>query len=121
MGPPPTKRSRSVPSKPSILPQRGRAAEWLKSTSKTDAGTNQRFEAIWKDANHTVLDMTAETFALGNAVAAKLLSDARDPGTPAPTKVPEILTDAKNSLYFAPTSDWRLHGRCRSAAFTRNR
>jgi hypothetical protein len=79
---------------------RARAAEWLASVGKTDAAAKQRFEAIWKDSNHTVLDMTAETLALGDGAAAKLLADARDLATPAPTKVPEILTDAKNSIYF---------------------
>ena len=76
------------------------ALAWLRSIGNTDAATMQRFEAIWKQPEGTTLDLVAETLALGNPAAAKLLADARDPGTPAPTKVPALLKDTKNSLFF---------------------
>lgn len=79
---------------------RARAAQWLKTIGKIDAGTLKRFEAIWKQTGYTVLDLTTETLALGDPAAAKLLAEARDPATSAPTAVPQILTDAKQSIYF---------------------
>src|SRR5207253_11517323 len=77
-----------------------KAAAWLRGIGKTDAATTARFEAIWKQQDRTILDLVAETLALGNPAAGKLLADARDPGTPAPIKVPEILRDTKASLFF---------------------
>ncbi len=77
-----------------------KAAAWLQSVGKTDPAVKERFQSIWKQEDRTVLDMVAETFALVDPVAAKLLDDARNPNMPAPTKVPEILKDAKNSLFF---------------------
>ena len=59
-----------------------------------------RFEAIWKQQDRIILDLVAESLALGNPAAAKLLADARDPETPAPIKVPEILKDAKAPPFF---------------------
>lgn len=83
------------------VPQaQAKAADWLKSTGKTNADSLQKFQAIWAQEDRTVLDMVAETLALGDAGAAKLLADGRDPGTSAPTKVPEILKDARQSLFF---------------------
>lgn len=76
------------------------ALAWLRGVGKTDAATMQRFEAIWQHPDHTTLDLVAETLALGSPEAAKLLADARDPNTPAPTKIPALLRDAKNSAFF---------------------
>jgi hypothetical protein len=76
------------------------AAAWLKQVGKTDPATQQRFDTIWKQENLTVLDRVAATFALADPAAAKLLAEARDPGTPAPVKVPEVIRDAKNSQFF---------------------
>jgi hypothetical protein len=67
----------------------------LKSTGKGDAATLQKFEAIWRDAERPVLDRVADTLALGNADAAKLLQEARDPNAPAPLGIPALLKDAK--------------------------
>ena len=61
---------------------KAKAAAWLQNVS-TDAATIARFEAIWNQPDRTVLDMTAETFALGDAGAAKLLAEARDGNTAA--------------------------------------
>ncbi len=76
------------------------AEAWLKSVGKTDAATMQKFQAIWKQSGRTVIDRLAETFALGNADAAKLLADAANPAAPAPTAVPELLSNKDASPFF---------------------
>jgi len=77
-----------------------KAAAWLQATGKADAATLSRFEAIWKQPDRTVLDMVAETFALADPAAAKLLADARDLNVPAPVKVPDILKDKNASPFY---------------------
>ncbi len=89
------------------------AAEWLKSIGKTDPATIQRFEAIWKDADHTVLDRTAETFALGD----------RPPPSSWPMRAiraPRSDQGARDTegrqelpVSSAPTSAWLMPGPCR--------
>jgi len=76
------------------------AKAWLQEAGKTDAATMQKFEAIWKQTNRTVLDRLGETFALGNADAAKLIADARNPNAAAPTAVPDVLKNEKLSPFF---------------------
>lgn len=80
----------------SVETAKAKAAEWLKSTGKDDA---KAFDAIWA-ADKTVLDKVSETFSLGDAEAAKLLKDARDPNAAAPTEVPALFSDAKKPLFF---------------------
>src|SRR5262249_34347565 len=46
------------------------------------------------------LDRVADTLALGDAEAAKLLNAARDVNGPAPTAAPALLKDAKRPTYF---------------------
>jgi hypothetical protein len=77
---------------------RGQAADWLKSVGK--ASEQSKFDAIWKDEQRTPLDRLADTFALGSADAAKLLADAADPLTPAPTRVPDVLKNDKLPAFF---------------------
>lgn len=77
-----------------------KAADWLKTIGKTDADTTQKFQAIWVQEERPVLDLVAETLALGDPAAAKLLADSRDPNASAPVKVPDVLKDAKLSLFF---------------------
>jgi len=79
---------------------RTQALAWLRSTGKTDPQTMERFEAIWNQEGHIVLDLVAETLALGSDAAAKLLAEARDSNAPSPTKVPDVLKDAKAPLFF---------------------
>jgi hypothetical protein len=79
---------------------KARAADWLKEAGKNDPATLQRFETIWKQEDRTVLDRLADTFALANADAANLLAEARNPLSLAPTKVPDLLKDAKQPLFF---------------------
>jgi hypothetical protein len=75
---------------------KAKSAEWLKSVGNTDTKT---FDAIWA-ADKTLLDKVAETLALGDADAAKLLAEARNAKGAAPTDVPELLTDEKKPEFF---------------------
>ncbi len=78
---------------------RSQALDWLKGVGKTDATTMKAFEAIWSQ-DRSVLDCVAETFALGDAQAAKVLADARDPSGPAPTDFPGVLKDTKKPAFY---------------------
>jgi hypothetical protein len=77
---------------------KGQAQAWLKESGKSDAAVLARFETIWNSKGDLV-DRVEQTLALGNPQAAKLLADARDLQVPAPTKVPEILTNDKNPAF----------------------
>jgi hypothetical protein len=79
---------------PSLEEARTQALTWLKSAGKTDEASQQAFTAIWS-ADRPLLDKVADTLSLGDANAAKLLADARDPRTPAPTSTPALLKDLK--------------------------
>jgi hypothetical protein len=81
----------------SVEAAKAKAAEWLKSVGKTP---DPAFDALWANADKTVLDKVADTFALGDAEAAKLLADARDPRTAAPTEVPALFSDPKKPIFF---------------------
>ena len=72
---------------------------WLKTVGKTDAGTLKAFNAVWT-ADRPLLDKVASTFALGNADAAKLLAEARNPDAAAPMEAPALIADAKQTPYF---------------------
>jgi len=78
---------------------KAQAQDWLKSAGKTDAATVKSFDAIWA-TDRSVLDKVADTFALGNADAAAMLTEARDPDAAAPTDLPDILKDKKQSEFF---------------------
>lgn len=78
---------------------RGQALDWLKGVGKTDETTMKAFEGIWK-AGRPVVDCVADTLALGDGDAAKLLGEARDPAKPAPTDVPALLKDAKRPAFY---------------------
>jgi hypothetical protein len=77
-----------------------RALAWLKQATGNDAAKVAQFNRIWNQADRPVIDRLADTFSLGNAAAARLLADARNPATPAPTAVPELLRDAKQPAFF---------------------
>src|SRR5262249_49166968 len=55
---------------------------------------------IWAKTDRSVLDRLTNTFALGSPDAGKLLAEARDPKSPAPTKVPALLRDPKQPVFF---------------------
>lgn len=79
---------------------RGQAEAWLKQVGKADPATTEKFQAVWKQDDLPVIDRLSATFALGSEPAAKLLAEARDPLSPAPTAVPEVLKDEKAPLFF---------------------
>jgi hypothetical protein len=74
------------------------ALEWLKAAGKTDADSLKNFETIWS-SDVTLLDKVSATLTLGDANAARLLAEARDPQSSAPTTVPAILKDSKVNSY----------------------
>jgi hypothetical protein len=77
-----------------------KALAWFKDAVKGDAARLARFQAIWKQDDRTIVDRLADTFVLGSADAARLMAEARNPLTPAPTKVPALLRDAKQPEFF---------------------
>lgn len=76
------------------------AAAWLKEAGKADTASQKAFELIWQRDDRTIFDRVADTLVLGNADAAKLLDEARDETAPAPVKVPDLLQDAKQPVFF---------------------
>jgi len=78
---------------------RGQALAWLKGVGKTDAATQKSFEELWS-SDRPLLDKVSGTLALGDPAAAQLLKDARDPETPAPTVVPNLIKDQKLPVFF---------------------
>jgi len=86
-------------SSPSEAKARLDAANWLKLTGQYET-QRQAFDALWADSHKSMLDKVAGTFTLGDAEAAKLLTDAKNPLTPAPTSLPAVLQDDKKSAFF---------------------
>ena len=82
---------------PSTETVRAQALDWLKSAGKTDQAA---FEAVWNQADRPLLDLVADTFALGNLDAKKILDEARDPNGPAPKQVPDLIKDTKLPAFF---------------------
>jgi hypothetical protein len=78
---------------------RAQALDWLQAAGKTDAAARQAFDAIWK-TDRSLLDKVAATLALGDAEAARLLDEARDPDGAAPTAVPAAIRDAKRPAFY---------------------
>ncbi len=74
----------------SLESARTQAAVWLKAAGKTDAASQKRFDEIWKQEDRLLIERLADTFALGNADAAKVLSAVRVP-VPMVGDVPEII------------------------------
>jgi hypothetical protein len=77
---------------------RKQAETWLKSV-KADDATLAKFKTIW-DADRPLIDKVSQTLSLGDADAAKLLADAKDDTTPAPTEVPAVIKDKKKGDFF---------------------
>jgi hypothetical protein len=78
---------------------KAKAAEWLKAAGKSDADAIKAFDTLWASDRPT-LDKLADTFALGNADAAKILTEARDASAAAPTAVPDLIKDLKTPAFF---------------------
>jgi hypothetical protein len=81
---------------PDAAEVRKQAEAWLKSVGKDDAA---KIKTIW-ESDRPLLDRVADTLAFGDTVAARLLTDSRDAGTPAPVAVPALLKDAKKPAFF---------------------
>src|SRR5437764_15197724 len=77
---------------PTPAAARDQALNWLKRSGKTDDATQKQFASLWA-GDRPLLDKVADTLALGDAGAAKLLAQARNPDAPAPTAVPALLND----------------------------
>lgn len=79
---------------------KAKAEAWLKDAGKTDAATLQKLQQVWSNADRTLVDRLADSFALGSDQVAKMLADARNPYAPAPTAVPDVLKDEKQPAFF---------------------
>jgi hypothetical protein len=84
---------------PALDEARALALAWLQGTGKTDAATMAAFDALW-NGDKRLLDRVAETLALGDAEAKKLLDEARDANTAAPQTVPAAIKDAKRPIFY---------------------
>jgi hypothetical protein len=78
---------------------RARAEAWLKEVGKVDDASRKAFDELWQ-GDRPVLDKLTDTLTLGDDGAAKLLAEARDPETAAPTALPAVLKDAKQPAFF---------------------
>jgi hypothetical protein len=79
---------------------KAKVSAWLKEVGKTDAKTMQNLEAIWKENQRSVLDRVADSLALGDPIAAKLISEARDPSAPAPVVLPAVFKNEKQPAFY---------------------
>jgi hypothetical protein len=79
---------------------RAKALAWLKEVGTDGPAALRAFDLIWKQDDRLIIDRLADTFALGSEAAAKLLAEARDPLSPAPTAMPLVLKDTKASVFF---------------------
>jgi hypothetical protein len=84
---------------PTEVQVRVQAANWLKEAGKYDA-KRAEFDAVWASKDKSILDKLSETFILGDADAATILSDARNASASAPTALPEVLSNTKKSAFF---------------------
>jgi hypothetical protein len=82
---------------PTAEEARAKAQAWLDGVGN---GGQAAFATIWDAADKSLLDRVAETLSLGDADAAKLLAEARDPAAPAPKEVPALLRDAKRPVFY---------------------
>jgi len=78
---------------------RAQAEAWLKTAGKSDDASLKAFNETWQ-ADRPVLDKVAETLSLGDPAAAKLLAEARDADSPAPTALPDALKDASKPAFY---------------------
>jgi hypothetical protein len=79
---------------------KAKLAAWLKDVGKSDAGTTQKLDAIWAENHRSVLDRVGDSLGLGDAVAAKLIAEARDPLAPAPAVLPAVFKNEKASAFY---------------------
>jgi hypothetical protein len=86
-------------SAPSEVAVRVQSANWLKEAGKYDAN-RAAFDAIWAEKDKSLMDRVAATFSLGDAQAAKVLAEARNSLSPAPTTLPAVLQDNSKPIFF---------------------
>jgi hypothetical protein len=79
---------------------KAKVAAWLKEVGKSDAAALQKLDAIWKDKNSSMIDRMADSLALGDPIAAKLIAEARDAQAPAPIVLPGVFKDEKASAFY---------------------
>jgi len=75
------------------------AEAWLKSVGKSDSATQKAFADIWGGPG-AVLTKVTETIRLGDPAAKKLLDEASDPKSAAPTDVPSLVKDRKLPAFY---------------------
>lgn len=76
------------------------AREWLQSQRPLTPTDQKELDRLWSTKEKTVLDRVIGTFALAQPEAQSLLERAADPDSPAPTSLPSLLTDKKQSRFF---------------------
>jgi hypothetical protein len=79
---------------------RARSIDWLKGATKGDATLLKQADAIWAQEDRSVLDRVADTLALADPDAAKLLAAARDPVAAAPKTVPALFKAKQKPGFF---------------------
>src|SRR5205809_263355 len=57
---------------------KAKALAWLKKATNNDAARLRTFDTLWSRSDRSVLENLADTFALGNADAGKLLAVVRN-------------------------------------------
>jgi hypothetical protein len=73
---------------------------WLKNAGKSDPETLRKLDGIWKDSTRSIIDRVADSLALGDPIAAKLMNEARDSNGPAPIIVPAVFKNEKEPAFF---------------------
>jgi hypothetical protein len=76
------------------------AEAWLKQIGKNDPATLAQCRRLWAQSERSVLDRVAQTLALGDEQARRLLAEAADPEAPAPTEVPALLKNEKLPRFY---------------------
>jgi hypothetical protein len=72
-------------------------AVWLKEVGKSD---DAKLKTLWSDDKRSILDRVADSLALGDPIAAKLMAEARDPQAPAPIVLPAVFKNDKTSAFY---------------------
>jgi len=78
---------------------RAQADAWLKQVGKADPATQKAFADLW-NGEGAVLTKVTETICLGDPAAKKLLDEARNPKTSAPSEVPSLVKDRKLPAFY---------------------
>jgi len=77
-----------------------KALAWFKTAVNNNADKMKLFQNIWKDESTTVLERLAATFEAGDAMAAQLLKNGRDPNASAPKEIAPIFKNDKADRFF---------------------